>query len=91
VESVNQWKKMSRENTYAALVLKKQPLNEADELITVFTKEIGKLRVLAKSVKFAKSKLQYSLQSLFLVNLTVTGGGLPKIIGVEVVNLFFVF
>lgn len=79
---------MSRENTYSAIILKKQPLNEADEIVTFFTKESGKVRALAKASKFAKSKLQYSLQSLFLVKVRTTTKGLPKIIGVEVVNSF---
>ncbi len=79
---------MSKENTYQALILKKQPLNEGDEIVTLFTKEYGKMRVLAKSSKFAKSKLQYSLQALFLVNIRTAGSGLPKITGTEVVQAY---
>lgn len=79
---------MPREQTYQAIILKKQPYGEADELITVFTKEQGKLRVLAKSVKFAKSKLQYGLQTLFFCKLSVVGSKLPKVIGVEVLESF---
>lgn len=79
---------MSRENTYSAIILKKQSYGEGDELITVYTRELGKMRVLAKSTKFAKSKLQYSLQSLFVTRLTVTSSRLPKVIGVEVARSF---
>ena len=80
---------MSRETKYTAIILKKQPLNEADEIITFFTREAGKIRALAKSVKLSKSKLQNALQSLFLVNLTLAGkGSLPKIIGVQPVKIF---
>ena len=79
---------MPRENTYNAIILKKQPYLEADEIITFYTEEAGKLRGLAKSVKFAKSKLQQSLQAGFLVQLTLAGKNLPKIIGSEVVNPF---
>lgn len=79
---------MSHENKYTAIVLKKQPLNEADEIITFFTREQGKIRCLAKAVKMAKSKLQQRLQTLFLVNLTVASGRLPKIIGAEPVKVF---
>ncbi len=79
---------MSRENAYNAFILKKQPYGEGDELITVYTEEAGKLRVLAKSVKFSKSKLQYNLQSLFLVRLSVAGTHLPRIIGSEAQQMY---
>ena len=80
---------MSRESQYIAFILKKQPFNEGDELITIYTAEAGKLRALAKSVKLAKSKLQARLQMLFLVKLTLTHGKLPKIILAEPVSVFF--
>jgi DNA repair protein RecO (recombination protein O) len=79
---------MSRESQYTAIILKKQPFLEGDEIITFFTKEQGKVRALAKSVKQPKSKLQAKLQALFLVSLTLTTGKLPKIIGVEVQKVF---
>ena len=46
-----------REQHYSAIILKKQPYREGDEIITLFTKEGGKIRCLAKSVKSPKSKL----------------------------------
>jgi DNA repair protein RecO len=79
---------VSRENTYNAIILKKQPYGEGDELFTFFTEQAGKLRALGKSTKFAKSKLQHALQTCFLVRVTLTGRGLPKIIGAEAVNVF---
>lgn len=79
---------MSRESKLTAIVVKKQPYGEGDEIITFYTKERGKLRGLAKSSRFSKSKLQYSLQTLFLVNLTLSGSGLPKVIGAESVTTF---
>lgn len=79
---------MSREQKYTAIILKKQPFKEGDEIITLFTEEQGKLRALAKSVKLSKSKLQQKLQSLFLVEIIVSHGQLPKIIGVEPVEVF---
>ena len=54
-----------REIKHTGIILKKQPLGEADELITLFTKEQGKVRVLAKSVKSAKSKLQQNCRLCF--------------------------
>lgn len=79
---------MSRENIYLSIILKKQPYGEGDELVTVYTREAGKLRALAKSTKFSRSKLQYGLQVLFLTRLTLTRSGLPKIIGTEAVQLY---
>lgn len=79
---------MSKETKLTGIILKKQPYNEGDEIITLFTKEQGKLRVLAKSVKLAKSKLQNSLQALFLVNISVAGNKLPKIIAAQPEEVF---
>ncbi len=79
---------MSRENVYTAIILKKQTYGEGDELITVLTREKGKMRTLAKSTKFAKSRLQYALQALFYVRLTLTASSLPKIIGAQVLEGF---
>jgi len=80
---------MSRENKYTGIVLKKQPFNEGDEIISLFTKERGKMRVLAKSVKLSGSKMQQRLQSLFLLELTLTAAGaLPKIIAAEPIKVF---
>ncbi len=80
---------MPREQTYTAIILKKQPFGEADEIITFFTRESGKLRGLAKSVKLSKSKLQNSLQSLFVVQISLAGKGhLPKIIFAEPQKVF---
>lgn len=79
---------MSREQKYTAIILKKQPFGESDEIVTFYTEEGGKVRGLAKSVKSSKSKLQQRLQSLFLVELTLTGLKLPKIITAEPVEVF---
>lgn len=81
---------MQRESKYTAIILKKQPYGESDEIITFFTEQQGKIRALAKAVKAPKSKLQSSLQSLFLVRLALSFGQLPKIISVEPVEVFAV-
>lgn len=84
---------MSKDQAYTAIVLKKTQFNEADEIITFYTKELGKVRGVAKSVKLAKSKLQHSLQGLFLVKVVFadsrrssTQSALKKIIRCEVLN-----
>jgi len=79
---------MSRETKCRAIILKKHPFNEGDEIITFYTLELGKVRCLAKSVKQPKSKLQQKLQSLFLVDLSFTHGKLPKIVSVEPIKVF---
>ncbi len=80
---------MHQETNYTAIVLKKQPINEADEIITVYSLEGGKIRALAKSVKLPKSKLQNILQSGFEVKLElVQGKNLKTIIGGQVLNAF---
>lgn len=80
---------MSREISYTAIILKKQAFNEADEIITFFSREAGKVRGLAKSVKLIKSKLQNSLQNLILAEVVLAGRGhLPKIIGAQARETF---
>ncbi len=80
---------MSRDVSYTSLILKKQPFGEGDEIVTCFTKEAGKQRFFAKSTKLSKSRLQYSLQALFLVEITVTGASnFPKIIHAQTLETY---
>lgn len=55
---------MARYQKYTGLILKKFPMNEADELLTVYTKEKGKMRMLARGVRKIQSRLAGVLQSL---------------------------
>lgn len=79
-----------RETKYKAIILKKQQLGEGDEIVSFYTKEAGKIRAVAKSSKFAKSKMQHALQVLFLVQVTLahSRSSLSKIIGSEVCDAF---
>lgn len=80
-----------REISYKAIILKKTPYGEADEIITALCLRLGKTRFLAKSVKLAKSKLQNNLQSLFVCNLRTTSAvtyRMGKIIGSEPIEVF---
>lgn len=79
---------MGREQKLSAIILKKQPLGEGDELLTLFTKDQGKLRVLAKAIKSPKSKLQQKLQVLFRIEVIIAGSKIPKIIGAETVDVY---
>ena len=47
-----------------AIVLKTADLGEADRLLTIYTKEFGKIQVLAKGIKKLESKLRYNLEPL---------------------------
>jgi DNA repair protein RecO (recombination protein O) len=82
---------MSKEQKYNCIILKKTPFKEADEIVTVFSRELGKLRFLAKSSKSNKSKLAFALQNLLLVNITLAGGfgrSMPKVISSQIVESF---
>lgn len=47
---------------------------EANKYISLFTKEIGLVKAVAKSVREEKSKLRYSLQNLSFTNATLVRG-----------------
>lgn len=71
------------------IILKKQNYREADQIVTIWTKELGKVRVLARSSRLPKSKLNYSLQDLSLVDIEATGSKhLPTLINARVSNIF---
>ncbi len=80
---------MSQEISHKAIILKKQLFEEADELITIFTQDNGKMRCLAKSSKQPKSKLAHALHQASLVELTFARvTKLPKVIQASVINLY---
>jgi DNA repair protein RecO (recombination protein O) len=80
-----------RESSFTALVIKKQPLGEADEIVTLFSREQGKVRAVSKSSKLSTSKLQYALQPLFLIDATLSGKtSLPKLIRASIVEPYSV-
>jgi len=49
---------------YTGVILKKYPLGEADELLTIYTKQLGKLRAKARGVRRIQSRLMGNLQTL---------------------------
>jgi len=69
------------------IVLKKQNYKESDQIVTIWSYEFGKIRVLARSLRMPRSKLSGSLQDLALVNFEVTGKW-PTIISTQVVKNF---
>ena len=56
------------------IILKKAGLNEIDQLLIVYTKELGKIRVSAKGVKKLESKLRYSIEPISYVQLILVEG-----------------
>ena len=73
---------------YTGIILKKYPVNEADELLTIYTREAGKIRVMARSTHKILSKLAGSLQSLNEIEFETAhrssgGGGLSVLISVR--------
>ena len=85
---------MSREAVYHAVILKKQAYGDADEIVTFYTLEAGRVRGLAKSIKLPQSKLQNALQGLFYVRVALAqgsrfgAGSLRKVIRCEVLDTF---
>jgi DNA repair protein RecO len=62
------------------IILKKQNYKEADQIVTIWTRELGKVRFLAKSLRAAKSKLVYVLPDLGLVEIQVAGERMPTVV-----------
>jgi len=63
-----------------ALVLKKQDLGETDRILTIFSPDLGKKRIIAKAVRRPLSKLAGHLDTLMLSELILTDEeNLPKV------------
>ena len=56
------------------IVLGSADYGEANRYISLFTKEIGLVKAVAKSVREEKSKLRYSLQNFSFINTTLVRG-----------------
>jgi len=63
-----------------AIVLKTADLGEADRLLTIYTKEFGKIQVVARGIKKLESKLRYHLESLSYILLILVHGKNLKIV-----------
>lgn len=83
---------MARERAVEAFILKRQDYGEADQIITLFSKEEGKLRALVKAANLPTSKLRPMLQPLFQTRVTLSGSanspGLSKVIGVQAIAVY---
>ena len=82
---------MTQPRTYraAGLTLRKSPAGEADLVSTLYTREHGKLDVLARGARRLTSKLIGHLEPLTLVRLSIARGRTLDIVAeAEVVNAF---
>lgn len=57
-----------------AFILKKQNLREADQLFTIFSKDFGKLKILARAIRKIKSKLRGNFQLFSLAEIEFIQG-----------------
>lgn len=60
------------------LVLKKRDLGEADRIFTIFTKNFGKLEILAKAIRKIKSKLRGGMEIFYLSDIEFIQGKTHK-------------
>ena len=72
-----------------ALTLKHAPIGEADLLLTLFTKEMGKLRAVAKGARRSSSKLVGHLEPLTQIRISLAHGrGLDYVTQAQVIGNF---
>ena len=62
------------------IILKAVDQGELDRLLTIYTKEFGKIRVMARGIKKVESKLRYSLEPFSLSQLILVEGRNFKIV-----------
>ena len=72
------------------VVLKTIKLGEADRIVTIFTRQLGKVRAVAKGVRKTKSRFGGRLEPFTRVNLMAYQGrnGLDTITSVDVIEAF---
>jgi DNA repair protein RecO len=76
-------------NKLTGVILKKQNYREADQIITVWTRELGKFRVMARGIRLNKSKLAFAMQDLSEVEIEVVGNkALPALISAKPLQVF---
>ena len=72
-----------------AVVLSAKSYSEADKIITVFSKDFGKLTLMAKGVKRLKSRKRGSLEVFSNIKFFAhKGRGMPVVTEVEIIDNF---
>lgn len=78
-----------RAHTVQGIILKRKNIGEADRILTVFTKEQGKIRILAKGVRKITSKRASHIEPLNKTSLTIyKGQGMPILTEAVALNQF---
>ena len=71
------------------IILKKQNYREADQILTLWTRQAGKVRCLAKGVRLPKSKMNFCLADLGICEIDLAGNhSLATLIGVKSIRQF---
>ncbi len=74
---------------YTGIILRKQNYREADQILTIWTKEEGKVRLMGRGLRLPKSKLSYSVQDLSLAEIEAAGrGSIPTLIAAKPIRIF---
>jgi DNA repair protein RecO len=74
---------------HTGIILKKQNYKEADQILTIWTLELGKVRVLARGLRQGKSKLAYSAQDLSVIEFETAGRkNMPSLISAKALKNF---
>jgi DNA repair protein RecO (recombination protein O) len=77
----------SREVKTPAVVIRRARLREADRVITLFTREVGKVSAIAKGVRKAKARLAGHLELLTYTDVTLARGkNLDTVIGSQTLS-----
>ena len=82
---------MARPRTYKteAVALRQMPIGEADRILTLYTPDMGKLRVIAKGIRRTKSRLGGHLELLNCVSVSLSQGrNLDVVTEAEVIQSF---
>lgn len=81
---------MSRLFRTEGIILKSIKLNEADKIVTIFTKDFGKIKGIVKGVRKTRSQFGSSMENLTIIKfLAYKGKNLITISQSEIINSFF--
>ena len=87
--------KQSRQHKYyktEGIVLKGMPLGDRDRLISIYSQDYGRIRVVARGIRKISSKLSGHLDTFNRVFVNISSGNsIDSITGGEVVETFSVF
>lgn len=77
--------------TCRGIILRQQPIHEADQMFTIYTDTVGKISALGRGTKKAKSKLNYQLQPFAVAMLMIASGSKSHdhIAGVEILHNYY--